>query len=90
MKNTKRAYRRYMKEVHLKRRARNYYDNSHSMSINRDNKCWGDFYKEVQSGESGLWMRHTGKVCSCWMCSYYKYERPTPEEVRQIIDEQLE
>lgn len=85
MKNTKRAYRRYMKAVHLKRRARNYYDYSNSMSINYDNKCWADYFKEVEAGESGIWMRHTGKVCSCSMCSYYKYTRPTAEEVRVII-----
>ena len=90
MKNMKRAYRRYKKEVHLKRRARNYYDYSSSISVNNDNLCWSDYWKEVQSGESGIWMRHTGKVCSCSMCSWPIYEKPTAEEVRNIIDEQLD
>ena len=66
MKNMKRAYRRYKKEVHLKRRARNYYDYSFSMSINEKNLCWADYWEEVNSGKSGKWMRHTGKTCSCY------------------------
>lgn len=90
MKNKKRAYRRYKKEVHLKRRARNYYDFNYSMFINKDNLCWADYWKEVKSGESGIWMRHTGKVCSCWMCSWPVYKRPTNEEKRKIIEEQLD
>lgn len=88
----KRAYRRYKKEVNLKRRARNYYDYSGATGISvwHDNLNWADYWKEVKSGEMGIWLRHTGKVCSCWMCSYDKYERPTGEEVRNIIKEQLE
>jgi len=85
----KRAYRRYKKEVHLKRRARNYYDYSWSISVNKENQCWADYWKDVQAGEVSIWMRHTGVVCSCWMCSQ-KYERPTPEVVRNIINEQLD
>jgi len=89
MKNLKRAYRRYKKEVHLKRRARNYYDYSFSMSINKDSLSWADFWKEVKSGESGLWMRHTGKPCSCSMCSFPTYKRPASMELKKIIDEQI-
>jgi len=89
MKNMKRAYRRYKKEVHLKRRAKNYYAYANTLSINRESKCWADYYDEIKSGESAVWMRHTGKVCSCWYCSYYKYKRPTSEFVRNIINEQL-
>ncbi len=85
----KRAYRRYKKKVHLKRRARNYYDYNCSMSINGDNLCWADYWEEVKSGESGLWMRHTGKVCSCWMCSYPTHKRPSSKEVKKMIDEQI-
>ena len=88
MKNMKRAFRRRKKMVHLKRRARNYYDYSSSISINNDNLSWADYWKEVQSGESGIWMRHTGKVCSCSMCSCDKYDRPA-EEIRKDIDEQI-
>lgn len=84
----KRAFRRSKKQAHLKRRAKNYYQWSRSISINHGNQCWADYWKEVQSGESSVWMRHTGVVCSCWMCSQ-KYERPTAEVVRNIINEQL-
>ena len=86
----KRAFRRRKKQAHLKRRARNYYDYSFSIRINNDNLSWADYWKEVQSGESGIWMRHTGKVCSCSMCSYHKYERPTAESIRKDIDEQMD
>jgi len=75
--------------AHLKRRARNYYDYSYSMNIN-NGVCWADYWKEVQSGESGVWMRHTGKVCSCSLCSWSVYKRLTAEEVRNIINEQLD
>ena len=90
MKNLKRAYRRNKKEAKLKRRARNYYDYSYSMNINSSNLCWADYWKEVQSGESGIWMRHTGKVCSCYMCSFDKYQRPNKQEIKKDIDSQIE
>lgn len=87
----KRAFRRSKKETLLKRRAKNYYQWSWSISINHGNQCWADYWKEVQAGETSVWMRHTGTVCSCWMCSgYNKYERPTAEVVRNIINEQLD
>lgn len=89
MKNMKRAYRRYKKLVHLKRRARNYYDWSWSYSVNNNNLCWADYWKEVNSGETSVWMRHTGVACSCWMCSQ-KYDKPTAETIRNIINEQLD
>jgi hypothetical protein len=85
MKNLKRAYRRYKKMVNLKRRARNYYDWSSSLSINKDELCWADYWKEVDSGESGIWMRHTGTPCSCWMCAYDKYDRPLKQNIQKDI-----
>lgn len=90
MKNLKRAYRRYKKAVHLKRRARNYYDWSYSLSINNKGLSWAEYWKEVKSGETGVWMRHTGKVCSCWMCSYDKYERPQKHEIQRDIIDQID
>jgi hypothetical protein len=86
MKNMKRSYRRYEKEVHLKRRARNYYDYGfYGHNIN-----WADFYEKIKLGEYDVWLRHTGTPCSCSMCSRGKYSRIPASEVRNIIDEQLE
>lgn len=89
MKNMKRSYRRYKKEVHLKRRARNYYDWSWSLSVD-NNKSWADFYKDIESGEIHTWMRHTGRPCSCSLCSFGSYVRPSASEVCKIIHQQLE
>jgi hypothetical protein len=55
MKNMKRAYRRYKKEVFLKRRARNYYDYSWSLSVD-NTKSWADFYNGVENAEVHTWM----------------------------------
>ena len=89
MKNMKRAYRRYKKQVHLKRRARNYYDYSWSLSIENTNS-WADFYNGVENGEFHIWMRHTGKPCSCSLCSSEKYVRISASELYKIIKQQLE
>lgn len=89
MKNMKRAYRRYKKEVHLKRRARNYYDWSYSLSIHKES-CWAEFKESVEFGESYTWMRSTGKPCSCNMCSHNKYSRLPKSDVKKIIKNQLE
>jgi hypothetical protein len=89
MKNMKRAYRRYKKEVLLKRRARNYYDYSWSLSVD-NTKSWADFYNDVESGEVHTWMRNTGKPCSCSLCSSEKYVRISASEVCKIIRQQLE
>ena len=89
MKNLKRAYRRYKKEVVLIKRARNYYDWSYSLSIQKEN-CWAEFKESVEFGESYTWMRSTGKPCSCYMCSFNKYNRLTKSDIKKIIDDQLE
>lgn len=85
----KRAYRRYKKEVHLKRRARNYYDYSWSLSVD-NTKSWADFYNGVENGEVHTWMRNTGRPCSCSLCSSEKYVRISTSEVYKIIRQQLE
>jgi hypothetical protein len=86
MKNMKRAYRRYKKQVHLKRRAeKNYY----WLGFEEESKA--EFIKKVLHGEIHTWLRHTGRPCNCSMCSRYdKYQRPTIVEEKKIIDEQLE
>jgi hypothetical protein len=89
MKNMKRAYRRYKKEVLLKRRARNYYDYSWSLSVDNTNS-WANFYKGVENGEIHTWMRHTGRPCSCSLCSRGGYVRMSASEVCKIIRQQLE
>ena len=88
MKDKKRAYRRYKKEMVLKRRAKKWYSGDNMFSIGKT-QSWAEYWNEVKKGEIDCWLRHTGKPCSCWMCSE-KYQRPTGEEVRKIIDEQLE
>lgn len=85
MKNYRRAYRRYKKLVNLKRRARNYHDWNWSIGLGFNNESWGEFWSGVSAGEAYIWMRHTGRVCSCSMCSY-KYDRL---DARETINEQL-
>lgn len=85
MKNMKRAYRRYKKFVKTKKRAEdNYY------WLGWDNNSKAEFINEVMTEGRSAWLQTTGTPCSCWMCQYGKYERLTSEEVRKIIDEQIE
>lgn len=89
MKNYKRAERRRKKMIILKRRAKNYYHSTANIySTNSERRNWAEYWENVKAGNEDVWMRHTGKVCSCDMCSV-KYEKPTNEQKRKIIEEEL-
>ena len=84
MKNSKRAYRRYMKYAHTRKRALN-----HKHWFYGNKKSNAEFLEEVFKGETALWLRHTGKPCSCDCCSP-KYARPTKYQVDLLIKDQLD
>ena len=61
---SRRAERRFNKENVVKARAKNYYT-----WLKRDNESWAKFYDNVKKGIHNQFVKHTGVVCSCWMCS---------------------
>ncbi len=81
MKDLKRAYRRYKAKNLLKKRAKfNYY------WLKKTDQSWASFWNEVQKGKINTWLRNTGVVCSCYMCSgMYKYKRPSKSEIKKLF-----
>ena len=54
-----------------------------------------DEWKKVRKrtsdwGYYSYWMKHTGKVCSCYICSHYKYERDQSQYIQKDINEQID
>lgn len=78
-----RAYRRHKKHVKFLKRL-----NKWNCRLNNKEKA--QVIKESLDGESWTVLRTTGTPCSCYGCSYPKYERPSKSEVNQIIQEHLD
>ncbi len=79
MKNLNRAYNRHKAETKFKNRVKKWMS-SH----------WGNSIEETQialDGKGYTFLRSTGRPCSCYGCSQYKYER-TPKY--KVIKESLE
>lgn len=74
-----RAERRSRTEKIVKSRSRkNYY------WANR-NESWAEFFENVKSGIHSQWIKHTGTICSCWMCSKAdKFSKKDRRETKQI------
>jgi len=91
MKDLKRAYRRYKKEVHFKRRAKNVYPwMGYSSAEHEQHLSWAEYWNKIQSGERATWLRTTGRPCNCTMCTeYYKYKRPKKGDITKIINSQI-
>ncbi len=54
-----------------------------------------DEWKKVRKrtsywGHYAPWMKDTSTPCSCWICSYPKYEREQSQYVEKDINEQIE
>ena len=65
MKDTKRAYRRYKKEVNFLRRVDNWL-----VGMYRNHPGELETYrKDILEGKTSKWLRTTGSPCNCWMCS---------------------
>lgn len=87
MKDLKRAYRRYKKEVHFKRRAKNVFSwMGYSSEPCEQHLSWAEYWNKIQSGERATWLRTTGRPCDCDMCTTYdKYKRPSKSEMYNLI-----
>jgi hypothetical protein len=86
MKDQKRSYRRYKKQVILERRARN----NHYWAANTKEESWADFWEEVKAGDRCTWMRSMSVPCSCYICSgHSKYRRPDSAAVKKEIEKLL-
>ena len=96
MKNYKRAYRRYKKQVKFLRRLKNwikpgdtsYYDN-------KDHRIYEKSREEVLqaaiNGECYTWLRTTGNPCNCFCCSEMnKYIRDKRQNINQDIWNQIQ
>lgn len=85
----KRGDRRHQQWVIFKRRLKlwgvwyngNTYDYPYSPEGNRESAL---------NGESHNFLKDTSTPCSCWMCSYQKYERQPKQYIQRDIDEQIE
>ena len=89
MKNMKRSERRHQQWVVFKRRLKLWgvwYDTSpdeypYSPSGNRESAL---------KGETHCFLKDTSTPCSCYMCSYPKYERDKKQDIQRDINEQIE
>ena len=81
MKESKRALRRFKKEVKFKKRLKKWLCN------------WSNPDRRVQEensikGEAWTFLRTTSRPCNCWMCQYDKYERTPKNKIdKQIWDD---
>jgi hypothetical protein len=88
MKNMKRSERRHQQWVVFKRRL----------------KLWGVWYdtdptdylylpsgnrESALKGETHCFLKDTSTPCSCYMCSYPKYERTPKQYIQRDIEEEI-
>ncbi len=82
-KNHIRAYRRRQSKTILKRRANQWYNTNGSDNgtyigrefNGRNAHIRADFVDAVMKGKACTFLRWSAKPCSCYICSYKKYER---------------
>lgn len=83
MKDRKRAYRRYKKEIKFKKRIKNWARGSYSFGY-KNREEWID---AILKGETSTFLRTTGTPCNCWMCSgENKYQRPQKQYIKKEIE----
>lgn len=63
-----RAYRRHQRRRIIKKRAKKIYRIFSNMNF-------ADFYNKLIKGEHYQWIKHTGRVCSCYICKDRRYSK---------------
>jgi len=86
MKNMKRAYRRYKKEVKFKSRVKIWTQGTYTWNP----QYREEWIKEIFEGKASNFLRTTSRPCNCWMCTFEKYERPKKQDIQKDIWERLD
>ena len=102
MKNYSRAYNRHKQHVKFLRRVKNWFRKDEVKRIqiydalrNKLTNVPETYYEReylIQAsleGEFSTSFRTTGRPCNCEMCTYKKYKRPTKNEIKKLINNQL-
>lgn len=92
MKNYKRAERRHKKYVKFIGRLKNWIKPGESLFIDNKrivSKSREDVIQEALKGNCYIFLRTTGRPCSCYSCSYYKYKREQRQYIKKQIDKEL-
>ncbi len=80
-KDYTRAYRRRQSKIILKRRAQRWYHTNGSGPFigrefnGRNSTSRGAFVDRVMKGKACTFLKWSAKPCSCYTCSYLKYDR---------------
>lgn len=53
-----------------------------------DNKSWAKFYTGVKAGVHTQWVKHTGRICSCYICKKPRYGKRERRDSKQINTEE--
>lgn len=77
-----RAKRRARTESVVKTRAKKNYH-----WANR-NETWAKFYENVKSGIHSQWVKHTGRICSCYICKRPRYGKRERRDAKNISSDE--
>lgn len=95
-RSSRRAWRRIQEKRVWRKRLTYYFNQFRGQGTNynrmQDVYDYGyDSWKELKKEHWCQLLRHTGTLCSCWMCCNYLYDREEfKRETRRVLREQSE